>query len=131
MFPGDVYSDLWSTMDQLLIQYPELSELWLNRDTLAAIRARYPTQDAQREYFRKRAFTAMVVEKIFRVFQLREEVESAEDTEGITIDNPELWRIWSEDLRAEYSEYPEFIEYIEKEVFGSDMYGYGTRSRPE
>ena len=128
MMPSDIYSELWSTLDELLIQYPELSELWLNRETLSSIRVKYPSKEAQREYLRKRAFAGMVVEKIFRVFQIQNEVGANQEEEGISIDNPELWSIWSEDLRSEYTEYPEFIEYIEREVFGRDTFGFGTTS---
>jgi hypothetical protein len=114
------YSDLWSEMDELLIEYPELSELWLDRDKLASLRGRYATKDDLKEYYRKRAFTSLVMENIFRIFELTQEDQGdqePEEAEGITLDNPELWRIWSEDVRDEYSDYPEFIEYVDKNVF--------------
>jgi hypothetical protein len=113
------YSDLWSEMDELLIEYPELSELWLDRGKISDLRLKYPVKEDLKDYFRKRAFTSLVMENIFRIFELTGEAEGeeAEDKEGITLDNPELWRIWSEDVSDEYSDYPEFIEYVEKNVF--------------
>lgn len=114
------YSDLWSEMDELLIEHPELSELWLETDKLAKLRGKYTNKQELDEYFRKRAFTSLVMENIFRVFESREEGEGTreeDDSEGITLDNPELWRIWSEDVSDEYSDYPEFVEYVEKNVF--------------
>ena len=118
---NEIYSDLWSTTEALLIEYPELSELWLDRATLNTIRGKYVNKDEQREYYRKRAFTAMVMEKLFRAFQVRDEVGPGadEEGEGITIDNDALHDIWRDDLRAEYEEYPDFIEFIENEVFSS------------
>ncbi len=120
MYDQADYSELWNEMDELLIQYPELSELWLDRDKLVTLRNRYPGRDDLREYFRKRAFTALVMEKIFRVYELmegEEPVEEEEAEESITIDNPELKRIWNEDVKDEYSDYPEFIEYVEQNIF--------------
>jgi hypothetical protein len=116
------YSGLWSEMDELLIEHPELSELWLDRDKLASLRLRYAAKQDLEEYYRKRAFTSLVMENIFRIYEATLEGEGdqgAEEAEGITLDNPELWRIWSEDVRDEYSDYPEFIEYVDKNVFES------------
>ncbi len=129
-FYGGEYEDLWSTMDELLVQYPELSELWLDRDTLSAIRSKFQTRDEQREYFRKRAFVSLVIEKIFRMFEEsameseleedeeEEEVEEgqAEEQETLTIDNPDFWKIWTDDIKNEYSDYPEFVDYVEQNV---------------
>ncbi len=115
MYGEEDYSELWNDMDELLIEHPELSELWLDREKLATLRARYPAKEDLREYFRKRAFTALVIEKIFRVFEMTEEGE--EEVEGITLDNPELHRIWSEDVKDEYADFPEFVEFVEREVF--------------
>lgn len=120
MEEGNDYSDLWNEMDELLIQYPELSELWLDRDKLASLRSKYPAKDELKDYFRKRAFTSLVMENIFRIYEASTEGDGGSDEgegEGITLDNGDLWRIWSEDVRDEYSEYPEFIEYVEKNVF--------------
>lgn len=116
------YSGLWSEMDELLIEHPELSELWLDRDKLSALQNKYPAKEDLKEYFRKRAFTSLVMEDLFRIFELRPEDgddvdEEGDEAEGITLDNAELWRIWSEDVRDEYSDYPEFVEYVEKNVF--------------
>lgn len=114
------YSNLWNEMDGLLIEYPELSELWLDRDKLVDLRLKYPAKEDLKEYFRKRAFTSLVMENIFRIFELSTDAEgdgSEEEGEGITLDNPELWRIWSLDVSDEYSDYPEFVEYVEKNVF--------------
>jgi hypothetical protein len=114
------YSDLWSEMDELLIEHPELSELWLDRDKLASLRVKYTTKEELKEYYRKRAFTSLVMENIFRIFESGQEDQTdqtGDEVEGITLDNPELWRIWSEDVRDEYSDYPEFIEYVDKNVF--------------
>ncbi len=114
------YSELWNEMDELLIQYPELSELWLDPDKLAALQVKYIGKEDLKDYFRKRAFTSLVMEKVFRVFESLEETreeEGEQEVEGLTLDNPELWRIWKEDVRDEYSDYPEFIEYVEKNVF--------------
>lgn len=122
MLPEDVYSDLWNTMDELLIEHPELSELWLDRATLETIRGKFPSKEEQRDYFKRRAFTAMVLEKLFRAWRAKDEggESSSEDEEGISIDNPELWRIWSDDIRSEYSDYPDFVDYVEKNVFDLD-----------
>ncbi len=118
------YSELWNEMDELLIQYPELSELWLDRAKLDKLRSRYPARDDLREYFRKRAFTSLVMEKVFRVYELLEGEENYSDDEqegdeeeSITIDNPELKRIWDEDVKDEYDEFPEFIEYVNESIF--------------
>lgn len=114
------YSNLWNEMDGLLIEYPELSELWLDRDKLVDLRLKYPAKEDLKEYFRKRAFTSLVMENIFRIFELSTDAEgdgSEEEGEGITLDNPELWQIWSLDVSDEYSDYPEFVEYVEKNVF--------------
>src|SRR5712692_6282307 len=122
MYERNDYADLWNEMDELLIRYPELSELWLDRDKLAGLRLKYPRDEELRGYFRKRAFTSLVMEKVFRVYESPEEEdgeEEGEGSEGLTIDNPELWRIWNEDVRDEYSDYAEFIEYVEKNVFTS------------
>lgn len=131
MDDGNDYSDLWNEMDELLIQYPELSELWLDRDKLATLRVKYPGKDDLKDYFRKRAFTSLVMENIFRIFEATPEGggdSEGEEAEGITLDNFDLWRIWSEDVRDEYSEYPEFIEYVEKNVF-VDRLGMGGESK--
>ncbi len=117
MYDQNDFSDLWNEMDELLIEFPELSELWLDRDKLAELKSRYPGKDALKDYFRKRAFTSLVMEKIFRVYEAIEEGEGEEQVEGITLDNPELERIWNEDIKEEYSDFPEFVEYVEKEVF--------------
>lgn len=120
MYEPNDYSELWNEMDELLIQFPELSELWLEREKLEALQLKYPGKDDLRDYFRRRAFTSLVMEKVFRVFESMEERgegEEGEEEEGLTLDNPELWRIWKEDVRDEYSDYPEFIEYVEKNVF--------------
>ncbi|MGE5139307.1 MAG: hypothetical protein ACM3JD_07595 [Rudaea sp.] len=119
------YYDLWSDMDEMLIRHPELSELWLDQAKLSALRARYPKEQLN-DYFRKRAFTALVMEKIFRIFEMNEG-EGAIESEGdggesaeyetITLDNPELRRIWEDDVRDEYSNYPEFIEYVAQNIF--------------
>ena len=114
------YSDLWSEMDELLIEYPELSDLWLDRDKIASLRVKYPARDELKDYYRKRAFTSLVMENIFRIFESLQQDQvdqTGEEAEGITLDNPELRRIWSEDVRDEYSDYPEFIEYVDKNVF--------------
>lgn len=120
MYEPNDYSELWNEMDELLIQFPELSELWLEREKLEALQLKYPGKDDLRDYFRRRAFTSLVMEKVFRVFESieeRGEGEEGEEEEGLTLDNPELWRIWKEDVRDEYSDYPEFIDYVEKNVF--------------
>ncbi len=118
------YGELWNEMDELLIQYPELSELWLDRDKLAALRRRFQSRDELREYFRKRAFTSLVMEKIFRVYELSEGETSSdgsgeEEEETITIDNEELRSIWEQDVKDEYSDFPEFIDFVEKNIFTS------------
>lgn len=112
------YSELWNEMDEMLIQYPELSELWLDRDKLVSLRSKYPARDDLKDYFRKRAFTALVMEKVFRVFEAAQDGE--EEVEGLTLDNPELWRIWNEDVKDEYTDFPEFIDFVEKNVFTGD-----------
>jgi hypothetical protein len=112
------YSELWNEMDEMLIQYPELSELWLDRDKLATLRSRFPGKDDLKDYFRKRAFTALVIEKVFRVFEALQ--DESEEAEGITLDNPELWRIWNDDVKDEYTDYPEFIDFVAKSVFVSE-----------
>ncbi len=120
MYDQADYSELWNEMDELLIQYPELSELWLDREKLVTLRNRYPGKDDLREYFRKRAFTALVMEKIFRVYELTEgesAMEESEEEESITIDNPELKRIWLEDVKDEYSDYPDFVDYVNQNIF--------------
>ncbi len=117
------YSELWNEMDEMLIQYPELSELWLDRDKLSALRSKYPAKDDLKDYFRRRAFTALVMEKVFRVFEAAQAGE--EEVEGLTLDNPELWRIWNEDVKDEYSDFPEFVDFVDKNVFAS---GTGLRS---
>ncbi len=118
MYDETDYSDLWNEMDEMLIQYPELSELWLDRDKLASLRSKYSSKDDLKDYFRKRAFTALVIEKVFRVFEAAQDGE--EEVEGITLDNPELWRIWNEDVKDEYSDYPEFVDFVEKIIFTRD-----------
>ncbi len=120
MYDQTDYSELWNEMDELLIEYPELSELWLDREKLAQLRSRYPGKDDLKEYFRKRAFTSLVMEKIFRVYEAIEESGGEEEVEGITLDNPELYRIWKEDIKDEYSDFPEFILYVAQEVFSSE-----------
>jgi hypothetical protein len=121
MYEQKDYSELWNEMDELLIQYPELSELWLERDKLEELQLKYPGKEDLRDYFRKRAFTSLVMEKVFRVFENLEEEgggeEGQEEEEGLALDNPELWRIWKEDVRDEYSDFPEFVDYVEKNVF--------------
>ncbi len=117
------YSELWNEMDEMLIQYPELSELWLDRDKLSALRSKYPAKDDLKDYFRRRAFTALVMEKVFRVFEAAQAGE--EEVEGLTLDNPELWRIWNEDVKDEYSDFPEFVDFVDKNVCASDA---GLRS---
>lgn len=131
MDEGNDYSNLWNEMDELLIQYPELSELWLDREKLAALRVKYPGKDDLKDYFRKRAFTSLVMENIFRIFESTTDGTAGseeEEAEGITLDNSDLWRIWSEDVRDEYSDYPEFVEYVEKNVFVDQM-GIGGGSK--
>ncbi len=116
MYEQEEYGELWNDMDELLIEYPELSELWLDRDKLSVLRGRYPAKEDLKDYFRKRAFTALVMEKIFRVWEMTN--EGQEETEGITVDNSELQRIWREDVKDEYADFPEFVDFVEKEVFG-------------
>ncbi len=120
LYDQNDYSELWNDMDELLIEYPELSELWLDRDKLAKLRSRYPAKEDLKEYFRKRAFTSLVMEKIFRVYEAIEEGGEESEVEGITLDNPELYRIWNEDVKEEYSDFAEFVEYVEQEVFSSE-----------
>ena len=126
MLQEEIYGDLWSSLDQLLIQYPELSEMWLDRDTLARVQSKYPSRDEQREHYRKRAFTSMIVEKLFRIYQVNQEQGApaeGEEVESITIDNPDILKMWYEGgIRDEYSDFPDFIEYAEKNFFagGSD-----------
>ncbi len=118
------YGELWNEMDELLIQYPELSELWLDRHKLDKLRARYPGKDELREYFRKRAFTSLVMEKIFRVYELMADEnefgndgDEEDEEESITIDNPELKRIWQEDVKDEYEDFEDFIQYVDETIF--------------
>ncbi len=117
------YGELWNEMDELLSQYPEWSELWLDRQKLDKLRARYPGKDELRDYFRKRAFTSLVMEKIFRVYELMEDEhefgddEHEDEEESITIDNPELKRIWQEDVKDEYEEFEDFVQYVEETIF--------------
>ncbi len=120
MYDQNDYSELWNEMDELLIEYPELSELWLDREKLSKLRSKYPGKDDLKEYFRKRAFTSLVMEKIFRVYEVIEESGGEAEVEGIKLDNPELWSIWNEDVKDEYSDFPEFIEYVESQVFGGE-----------
>lgn len=112
------YSELWNEMDEMLIEYPELSELWLDPVKLSTLRSKYPAKDDLKAYFRKRAFTALVMERIFRVFEAAQDEE--QEVEGISLDNPELWRIWDEDVKDEYADYPEFIGFVEKAIFTRD-----------
>jgi hypothetical protein len=115
MYNENDYAELWNEMDEMLIQYPELSELWLDRGKLATLRTRYPSKEELKDYFRKRAFTALVMERVFRMFEATNEGEV--EAEGITLDNPELYRIWNEDVKDEYSDFPEFIQFVEESVF--------------
>ena len=118
MYNENDYAELWNEMDEMLIQYPELSELWLDRSKLAALRTRYPSKEELKDYFRKRAFTALVMERVFRVFEATSEGEA--EAEGITLDNPELYRIWNQDVKDEYSDFPEFIQFVEESVFADE-----------
>ncbi len=127
MYPEPDYSELWNEMDELLIQYPELSELWLDKVKLDKLRAKYTGKDELLTYFRRRAFTSLVMEKIFRVFELTQDEEQygadepeEEEQESITIGNPELKRIWEEDVRDEYEDFPEFIQYVADNIFTTD-----------
>ncbi|MGB8644100.1 MAG: hypothetical protein WCF84_02605 [Anaerolineae bacterium] len=127
MYTEPDYSELWNEMDELLIQYPELSELWLDQGKLDKLRAKYPGKEELVSYFRRRAFTSLVMEKLFRVFELTQDEEEygggdeaeAEEQESITIGNPELKRIWEEDVKEEYEDFPEFIQYVTENIFVS------------
>ncbi len=121
MYDESGYADLWNDMDEMLIRFPELSELWLDKDRLAILRSRYP-QEKLNDYFRKRAFTALVMEKIFRIYEATQEAGDGDtggdsEEETITLANPDLQRIWEDDVKDEYSDYPEFIEYVARNVF--------------
>lgn len=111
----EMYGDLWNKTNELLIAHPELSELWLDRETLATIRARYPSRDEQQAYYRRRAFAAMIIERLFRIYREKTDY-GLEDEEGITLNNAELERIWREDLQGEYEAYPEFVTFVENQV---------------
>ncbi len=120
----DLYSDLWSELDTLLIQYPELSEIWLDRATVAATRAKYSDKQELRDFYKRRAFVALVMERLFRIYQFGDEAGESEGgdlIDSITIDNPEFLKMWYEGgLRDEYSDYPEFVQYAEKNFFDNE-----------
>lgn len=105
------FHDTWSRLDQILVEHPELTELWLDPKDLGPIKKKYSRPGKLREFFKRRAIAAYIIDIYFRQFKL-----GYEGLEEVRImDNPEMRRMWTEgaiidDYIIGHSDFVKFVE---------------------
>lgn len=111
----------WNKLDELLLQYPNLSDIWLEPEDLEVIRKKYPGKQHQEEYFKRRALASIIMGIYFRDYQLRNQIQTTiggVELEEVMLDNKELWRMWTEGaVKNDYSTFPDFVNFAEKYFF--------------
>ena len=116
----DNWHSIWNKFDEILIEHPEFSDLWIYPDSLESIKKRMSSEKELNNFLKRRAFASYTMGLFFRDFMLKKEVQEfmgGEEIENVSL-SPELIKMWDEGaIREEFDAFPEFIEFIEKKWF--------------
>lgn len=114
----DSFYAVWSKLDEILLEHPELTKLWLDSKILQTVQEKYPTSEKQNEFFKHRAFASYVIFLFFRGFQMRKQIKEVLGGKGIeevSLDNSELKSLWFEGgIRDDFWAYPDYVNFVEK-----------------
>jgi len=117
----DNFCAIWSKLDEFLLEYPELTEMWLENDTLQAIIKKCPDSNERIKFFRQRALASHIMSTYFRGFKMRREVKEAlggEEFEELEFSNPMLRNMWYEGaIRDDFAMFPDYVNFVEKVLF--------------
>jgi len=105
------YMATWTELNKIIIEHPELIEVWLSSSELKKFK-KFKNPYDRNSFYRRRTFAAALFDMYYQLYLL----EGPEEINDIDFDMPALKELWKKELIHDYDD-PPFVEIVNKRMF--------------